>query len=105
LSRVGLEIHLPDGLSRLPEGVNRYPKFVPVFRSKGAPRCPRGCRQSPSPKWLLAIAREFQEFSADKLYWNTISGSPFYMVAQPWMKGYVDNAEFEVHYERVWLDK
>ena len=40
-----------------------------------------------------AIAKEFQEFSADKLYWNTISGSPFYMVAQPWMKEYVYNAE------------
>ena len=38
------------------------------------------------------------------MYWNTISGSPFYMVAQPWMKGYV-NAEFEVHYHKVWLDK
>ena len=52
-----------------------------------------------------AIAKEFQEFSADKLYWNAISGSPFYMVAQPWMKGYVYNAEFEVHYSKVWLDK
>ena len=52
-----------------------------------------------------AIAKEFQEFSADKLYWNTISGSPFFMVAQPWMKDYVYNAEFEVHYEKVWLDK
>ena len=52
-----------------------------------------------------AIAKEFQEFSADKLYWNTISGSPFFMVAQPWMKDYVYNAEFEVHYDRVWLDK
>src|SRR5713101_2030616 len=52
-----------------------------------------------------AIAKEFQEFMADKLYWNTISGSPFYMVAQPWMKDYVYNAEFEVHYEKVWLDK
>jgi peptide/nickel transport system substrate-binding protein len=52
-----------------------------------------------------AIAKEFQEFSADKLYWNTISGSPFYMVAQPWMKGYVYNAEFEVHFDKVWLDK
>ena len=52
-----------------------------------------------------AIAKEFAEYSADKLYWNTISGSPFYMVAQPWMKGYVYNAEFEVHYNKVWLDK
>jgi len=27
------------------------------------------------------------------------------MVAQPWVKGYVYNAEFEVHYHKVWLDK
>jgi ABC-type transport system substrate-binding protein len=52
-----------------------------------------------------AIAKEFVEYSADKLYWNTISGSPFYMVAQPWVKGYVYNAEFEVHWDTVWLDK
>jgi peptide/nickel transport system substrate-binding protein len=52
-----------------------------------------------------AIAKEFQEFSVDKLYWNTISGSPFYMVAQPWMKDYTYNAEFEVHFNKVWLDK
>src|SRR5438309_1254446 len=52
-----------------------------------------------------AIAKEFQEFSADKLYWNTISGSPFYSVAQPWMKGYVYNSEFKVLYGRVWLDR
>jgi peptide/nickel transport system substrate-binding protein len=52
-----------------------------------------------------AIAKEFAEFSADKLYWNTISGSPFYMVAQPWVKSYVYNAEFEVHWDTVWLDK
>ena len=42
---------------------------------------------------------------ADKLYFNVISGSPFYMVAQPWVKGYVYNAEFEVHWDTVWLDK
>jgi peptide/nickel transport system substrate-binding protein len=52
-----------------------------------------------------AIARELQEFMADKLYWNTISGSPFYQVAQPWMKEYVYQAEFKVHYKKVWLDK
>ena len=52
-----------------------------------------------------AIAREIQEFFVENMYWNNISGSPFYMVAQPWMKGYVYNAEFEVHYDRVWLDK
>jgi len=51
------------------------------------------------------IAKEFQEFSADKLYWNTISGSPFYQAAQPWMKDYVYQAEFKVLYKKVWLDK
>jgi len=51
------------------------------------------------------IAKELLEYMADKMYWNTISGSPFYMVAQPWMKGYTYNAEFEVHYDKVWLDK
>jgi peptide/nickel transport system substrate-binding protein len=52
-----------------------------------------------------AIAKEFQEFSVDKLYWNTISGSPFYQAAQPWMKDYVYQAEFKVLYKKVWLDK
>ena len=52
----------------------------------------------PSPRSSL-------EFMADNMYWNNISGSPFYMVAQPWMKGYTYNAEFEVHYDKVWLDK
>src|SRR5499433_1958704 len=57
------------------------------------------------PAKRKAIAKEFVEYNADKLYWNTISGSPFYMVAQPWVKGYVYNAEFEVHWDNVWLDK
>jgi peptide/nickel transport system substrate-binding protein len=52
-----------------------------------------------------AIAKELVEYVADKMYWNVVSGSPFYMIAQPWMKGYVYNAEFEVHYHKVWLDK
>ena len=52
-----------------------------------------------------AIAKEFQEFMADKLYWNVVSGSPFFQIAQPWMKGYTFNSEFEVHYETVWLDR
>jgi ABC-type transport system substrate-binding protein len=51
------------------------------------------------------LAKEFQEYMADKLYWNTVSGSPFYIVAQRWVKGYTYNGEFEVHYETVWLDK
>jgi peptide/nickel transport system substrate-binding protein len=61
--------------------------------------------QELDPAKRKAIAKEFSEFMADKLYWNTISGSPFYQVAQPWVKGYVYNAEFEVHWDNVWLDK
>jgi peptide/nickel transport system substrate-binding protein len=57
------------------------------------------------PAKRKALGKELLEYMADKMYWNTISGSPFYMVAQPWMKGYVYNAEFEVHYHKVWLDK
>ncbi len=57
------------------------------------------------PGKRTAIAKELQEYSVDKLYWNAVSGSPFYQVAQSWMKGYVFNKEFEVHYEPVWLDK
>ena len=52
-----------------------------------------------------AIAKELAEYMVDKMYWNVVSGSPFYMVAQPWVKDYTYNAEFEVHYDHVWLDK
>jgi len=52
-----------------------------------------------------AIARELQAYMADKLYWNTVSGSPFYEVAQPRVKGYTFNMQFEVHFETVWLEK
>ena len=51
------------------------------------------------------IAKELQEYMVDKLYWNAVSGSPFYQVAQSWVKGYTFNSEFEVHYDTVWLDK
>ena len=57
------------------------------------------------PTKRAAIAKEFQEYAVDKLYWNAVSGSPFYQVAQSWVKGYVFNKEFEVHYDTVWLDK
>ena len=57
------------------------------------------------PAKRRALGKELLEYMADKMYWNTISGSPFYMVAQPYMKGYTYNAEFEVHYHKVWLDK
>jgi peptide/nickel transport system substrate-binding protein len=52
-----------------------------------------------------AIAKELQVYVADHLYWNTISGSPFYQAAQPWVRDYVFNAEFGVHFDTVWLDK
>lgn len=40
---------------------------------------------------------------ADKLYWNVVSGSPFYIVTRQPVQGYTYNGEFEVHYETVWL--
>ncbi len=52
-----------------------------------------------------AIGKELQEYMADKMYWNNVSGSPFFMIAQPWVKDYTYNAEFEVHFRHVWLDK
>jgi peptide/nickel transport system substrate-binding protein len=61
--------------------------------------------QEMDPGKRKVIARELQDFMIDHMYWNAVSGSPFYQVAQPWMKGYRYNAEFEVHYETVWLDK
>jgi len=57
------------------------------------------------PAKRKVIAKEFQEFSVENLYWNTISGSPFYQVAQPWMKGYAYQAEFKVIYKKAWLDR
>ena len=57
------------------------------------------------PAKRRVLAKELVEFVVDKMYWNVISGSPFYMVGQPWVKGYVYNAEFEVHWDTVWLDK
>jgi len=77
--------------------------YLSITRRPGTTRAtptPRSTRLRPlrardGSGQAQAIAREFQEFSADKLYWNTISGSPFYQVAQPWMKGYVYQAEFK----------
>jgi peptide/nickel transport system substrate-binding protein len=61
--------------------------------------------QEMDPAKRTVIATELQNFMIDNMYWNAVSGSPFYQVAQPWMKGYTYNGEFEVHYETVWLDK
>jgi hypothetical protein len=57
------------------------------------PSCAARRLSSAVPTWL------------DQMYGNNLSGSPFYQIAQPWMKGYTYNAEFEVHYETAWLDK
>lgn len=58
-----------------------------------------------NPERRRAIARELQEYAVDKLYWNAVSGSPFYIAAQRWVKGYTYNAEFEVHFNSVWIEK
>ena len=42
---------------------------------------------------------------ATAAFGSVIVRTPFFMVAQPWMKGYVYNAEFEVHFDNVWLDR
>ena len=57
------------------------------------------------PAKRKAIGKELLEYVADKMYWNVISGSPFYMIAQPWVKNYTYNAEFEVLWGPVWLDR
>ena len=57
------------------------------------------------PAKRQVIGKELLEYMVDNMYWNNVSGSPFYMVAQPWVKGYTYNAEFEVDWETVWLDK
>jgi peptide/nickel transport system substrate-binding protein len=57
------------------------------------------------PAKRRAIAKELQEYMADKLYWNVVSGSPFYIVARQPVQGYTYNGEFEVHYETVWLQQ
>ncbi len=90
----------------------RLPVEQHVVVEPPAPQRPQGrrllratTRREMDPAKRKVIAKELVEFMADKMYWNNISGSPFYMVAQPWMKGYTYNAEFEVHWDRVWLDK
>ena len=52
-----------------------------------------------------AIAAELQQYAVDKLYWNAVSGSPFYIVANKRVEGFTYNGEFEVHYETISLTK
>ena len=72
---------------------------------KGGDRAYRLLTEALTKSKRAAIAKEMQEYMVDKLYWNAVSGSPFYQVAQSWVKGYTFNKEFEVHYEDIWLDK
>ena len=64
---------------------------------------PRYAREL-DPVKRRAIAKELLEYMADKLYWNTPPGHRS-ILSQQWMKGYTYNAEFEVHYETVSLEK
>lgn len=50
--------------------------------------CARYAREM-DPIKRKAIGKELLEYGASNLYWNTISGSSFYMVAQPYVKAYV----------------
>jgi ABC-type transport system substrate-binding protein len=61
--------------------------------------------QEMDPAKRKVIARELQDFMIDNMYWNNVSGSPFFMIAQPSVKNYTYNAEFEVNWGEVWLDK
>jgi ABC-type transport system substrate-binding protein len=57
------------------------------------------------PARRKSLAAELQRFMIDNMYWNNVSGSPFFMIAQPSVKNYTYNAEFEVNWGEVWLDK
>jgi len=110
------DMYVEDLLSLLTIDSNAYLSTAYVSKSSSAWSHPRHTdtkvddyyaryARELDPAKRKALAKEFLEYMADKMYWNTISGSPFYMVAQPWVKSYVYNAEFEVHWDKVWLDK
>ena len=110
------DMYVEDLLSLLTIDSNAYLSTAFVSKSSSAWSHPRHTdtrvddyyaryAREMDPAKRKALAKEFLEYMVDKMYWNTISGSPFYMVAQPWVKGYVYNAEFEVHWDNVWLDK
>jgi len=110
------DMYVEDLLSLLTIDSNGYLSTAYVSKNSSAWSHPRHtdtkvddyyaryARETDSGK-RKALAKELLEYMADKMYYNVISGSPFYMVAQPWVKGYVYNAEFEVHWDNVWLDK
>ncbi len=110
------DMYVEDLLSLLTIDSNNYLSTAYVSKNSSAWSHPRHTdtkvddyyaryAREMDPAKRKVIAKEFLEYMADKQYWNTISGSPFYMVAQPWVKGYVYNAEFEVHWDNAWLDR
>ena len=105
------DMYVEDLLSLLTIDSNGYLSNTHVDVEPPAPHRPkvddyyaRYARELDAAK-RKAIGKELIEYMADKMYWNNVSGSPFYMVAQPWVKGYTYNAEFEVHWDKVWLDR
>jgi peptide/nickel transport system substrate-binding protein len=110
------DMYVEDLLSLLTIDSNGYLSTAYVSKSSSAWSHPRHTdtkvddfyaryARELDPVKRKAIGRELLEYVADKMYWNVISGSPFYMVAQPWVKNYTYNAEFEVHWGPVWLDR
>jgi len=72
------------------------------------PTDPRSTSITPATRarWIRPSARHRQRVqdSPPTSLRNTISARRLNQVAQPWMKGYVYQAEFKVHYKKVWLD-
>jgi len=110
------DMYVEDLLSLLTIDSNGYLSTAYVSKSSSAWSHPRHTdtkvdelyaryARELDPAKRKAIGKELLEYVADKMYWNVISGSPFYMVAQPWVKNYTYNAEFEVHWGPVWLDR
>ncbi|HKF69827.1 MAG TPA: ABC transporter substrate-binding protein [Vicinamibacterales bacterium] len=110
------DMYVEDLLSLLTIDSNGYLSTAYVSKSSSAWSHPRHTdtkvdelyaryARELDPAKRKAIGKELLEYVADKMYWNVISGSPFYMVAQTWVKNYTYNAEFEVHWGPVWLDR
>jgi hypothetical protein len=103
-------MYVEDLASLLIVDQNAYLSASTAFRNSTRAHRPQGqrilcpVRARDGPGEAQGPRQGLQEFMVDKFYWNTISGSPFYQIAQPWMKGYVNQAEFKVHYKKVWLD-
>jgi hypothetical protein len=92
--RIWPAVH-PDQNTLLPAALRRNTNDTPTPVDDFA----RQAGDDPASK---AIAREFQEYDRQTEH---DPGSPFYEVAQPWMKDYVYQSEWKVLYKKVWLDK